>query len=921
MEEDLLFNFSNDYDEKLIKQIDNNRNDDSIKKKNNFKDKTIKRTRINDSDSIKDNSNDKTKNANKNDNKITVNGSRNSDQSITTTRMNIKTSDNNQNRNNNNNNDDNNDDDNDNDNTTDNDNNRNININRKRLRDKNENNIKRNDNDNNKKVKNSIKSNDNDNDDQYQFHAKPKDLSTNALKHAKVIDKNKIYSHIFSRISFTSLDLNKRLAEYLTKPDGMGMTSSTRVQSVVIPLLISQRSNILMKSQTGSGKTLAYLIPIIDDIMKNESDCKRSDGTQALIIAPTRELCTQIADVLNKITKCCIWIVGGSMTGGENRKSEKARLRKGISILVSTPGRLLDHLRATESFNLKKLRWVVLDEADRLLDMGFEQTILESLSLIRGEKLPGLKGKDEDAFKRVTLKHKWNHQTSLNAKKCDSIDNLYYIMASATLTKAVRQLALPVMGGEGFQLVDAEKEAVIPMDASTNFEVLDSISGKDKSLNVVEFTGDEDIVDEDPMKKRARSILEKGEEMEAPSQLAQYYMMVTCKWRLAAFLSFLKIHRNQKIIVFFLTCDSVDYHALLLRETEWPLKLDDAINDYDDQESMGSGEKRSRGSNNSKTLSRLSSKSNRSFLNPLEPKFTGMLGDQCHIFRLHGNVPQKTRAIVYKEFCAAESGVLLCTDVAARGLDLPKIDWILQYDPPCETTDYVHRIGRTARKGLGGSALIFLLPSEAPYVQLLHSHSLRPQPLSLQSMFQDVSKEIPGAQKFKNIEEMSAIILQRRIETVLLGNKYLLSAARQTFRSFIRAYATHSADTKGIFKVQLLHLGHVAKSFGLRDNPKSVRSDDDVMGKIFNGEFAEALLNDKKYRQEKRDEKYSLSKKGIKSNESGGEGKPSMIRLDKNERTKTRKFGKSLTSSGKFRKSDGYFKKKNKKMSASEFSH
>jgi hypothetical protein len=92
------------------------------------------------------------------------------------------------------------------------------------------------------------------------------------------------------------------------------------------------------------------------------------------------------------------------------------------------------------------------------------------------------------------------------------------------------------------------------------------------------------------------------------------------------------------------------------------------------------------------------------------------------------------------------------------------------------------------------------------------------------------------------------------------------------------------------------------------------------MGKIFNGEFAEALLNDKKYKQEKRDEKYSLSKKG-KTNDDSNSSKPSAIRLDKNERTKTRKFGKTLTQSGKFRKSDGYFKKKAKKIGASEFSH
>ena len=115
------------------------------------------------------------------------------------------------------------------------------------------------------------------------------------------------------------------------------MLSSTRIQSVVVPLLKSPQ-NILMKSQTGSGKTLAYLIPLLNDLMSITPVLKRSDGTRALIIAPTRELCSQIADVLSKLTQCCVWIVGGSITGGERKKSEKARLRKGVVVLVGTPG-------------------------------------------------------------------------------------------------------------------------------------------------------------------------------------------------------------------------------------------------------------------------------------------------------------------------------------------------------------------------------------------------------------------------------------------------------------------------------------------------------------------------------------------------------------------------------------------------------
>ena len=94
------------------------------------------------------------------------------------------------------------------------------------------------------------------------------------------------------------------------------------------------------------------------------------DRTQALIIAPTRELCSQITDILQKLTNLCVYIVGGLITGGEKRKSEKARLRKGVVVLVSTPGRLLDHMKTTESFVLNHLKFIVLDEADRLLDLG-----------------------------------------------------------------------------------------------------------------------------------------------------------------------------------------------------------------------------------------------------------------------------------------------------------------------------------------------------------------------------------------------------------------------------------------------------------------------------------------------------------------------------------------------------------------------
>lgn len=130
----------------------------------------------------------------------------------------------------------------------------------------------------------------------------------------------------------------------------------------------------MIRSETGSGKTLAYLLPIINDLLKSERRT-REQGTVALVISPTRELCLQIYEVLKAILSRFYWIVPGVLLGGEKKKSEKARLRKGITILVATPGRLLDHLENTKSFQINQLRWMVLDEADRLLDLGFGQIV------------------------------------------------------------------------------------------------------------------------------------------------------------------------------------------------------------------------------------------------------------------------------------------------------------------------------------------------------------------------------------------------------------------------------------------------------------------------------------------------------------------------------------------------------------------
>lgn len=87
---------------------------------------------------------------------------------------------------------------------------------------------------------------------------------------------------------------------------------------------------------------------------------------------------------------------------------------------------------------------------------------------------------------------------------------------------------------------------------------------------------------------------------------------------------------------------------------------------------------------------------------------------------IHGKQKQQRRTTAYFEFCQAEKGILLCTDVAARGLDIPAVDWIVQYDPPDDPKEYIHRVGRTARGKSGkGRALLLLLPEELGFLAYL----------------------------------------------------------------------------------------------------------------------------------------------------------------------------------------------------------
>jgi len=167
--------------------------------------------------------------------------------------------------------------------------------------------------------------------------------------------------------SFSDFRLDDRLLAALP---ALGFGTPTPVQQQVIPVALA-RQDLLVSAETGSGKTLAFLLPCLQQLLASPTTLF---GTRALILAPTRELAKQIADQCRPLSECC-GLVSALITGGEDFKRQQSALRRNADVIVSTPGRLLALLRAGAA-DLGHLKMLVLDEADRMLDMGFSEDVL-----------------------------------------------------------------------------------------------------------------------------------------------------------------------------------------------------------------------------------------------------------------------------------------------------------------------------------------------------------------------------------------------------------------------------------------------------------------------------------------------------------------------------------------------------------------
>ncbi|KAM0335605.1 hypothetical protein ACHAQA_000653 [Verticillium albo-atrum] len=220
--------------------------------------------------------------------------------------------------------------------------------------------------------------------------------------------------------------------------------------------------------------------------------------------------------------------------------------------------------------------------------------------------------------------------------------------------------------------------------------------------------------------------------------LEQGYVICDEDKRFLLLFSFLKRNLKKKVIVFFSSCNSVKYHSELLNYIDLP------------------------------------------------------------VLSLHGKMKQQARTNTFFEFCNAKQGTLICTDVAARGLDIPSVDWSVSFDPPDAPTDYIHRVGRTARASAKGKSLLFLHPSEVGFLSHLKAARV---PV--------VEFEFP-ANKVANIQAL--------LEKLISQNYYLNKSAKDGYRSYLHAYASHSL--RSVYDINKLDLAKLAKSFGFAVPPR-----------------------------------------------------------------------------------------------------
>jgi len=218
-----------------------------------------------------------------------------------------------------------------------------------------------------------------DDDSENDAEAQPPKKQKTSLNESSEVEDGAVASkpNFYSGNEFASLPLSPATHQALL---ALNFTTMTQIQQKSIPSLLAGK-DIVGAAKTGSGKTLAFLVPTLE-LLHNVKWNNRS-GTGAIVISPTRELSLQIYGVLRDLVEAGKHQqTHGLVIGGANRRTEAEKLAKGVGILVATPGRLLDHMQNTKGFRYSNLQIFVIDEADRILEIGFEEDLHQIIKLL-----------------------------------------------------------------------------------------------------------------------------------------------------------------------------------------------------------------------------------------------------------------------------------------------------------------------------------------------------------------------------------------------------------------------------------------------------------------------------------------------------------------------------------------------------------
>ena len=358
-------------------------------------------------------------------------------------------------------------------------------------------------------------------------------------------------------ISFLNFNLSKLIIKGLSE---MEYYTPTKVQEKVIPIVINGH-DVLVNSETGSGKTACYLLPIIQKIIISRTSKKNKLIYQALILVPTRELALQCNEMLSKLSKY-IDLNYIFLCGGMSVENQTNKIKNNLpDIIISTPGRLIDMLYNFKSINLENVNILVLDEADKLLELGFKDEIMEILNII---------------------KKNLNRQT---------------LLFSATLNPKV---------------IDLGENA---LNNPIKIKIAQSAILSNLTQSIV------------------RLKFENIEENEFEKRMSYLINLINKK----------KLYRT---IIFFNTKSECHKSKLMLSK----FNINSCV-------------------------------------------------------EINSNINQTERIKSLDHFQKGKVKFLLATDIAGRGIDIDKVRYVINFQMPLLTERYIHRIGRTARKGYIGESI------------------------------------------------------------------------------------------------------------------------------------------------------------------------------------------------------------------------